>query len=147
MKFLPRLIVLLCLSSLCFACKGGDKTENKEPDYKSWESMEVTASAYNSLENQTKKGNIGLAAWGDTLKPGVKAVAVSRDLIKMGLDHNERVKIEGLDGYYEVKDKMNKRWKKKIDIYMGVDVKKARNWGKKTVKIYAKDLKKEDTKQ
>ena len=31
---------------------------------------------------------------------------------------------------------MNKRWEKKIDIYMGTDVKKAREWGKKTVTIY-----------
>ncbi|MDZ7777455.1 MAG: hypothetical protein U5L09_18530 [Bacteroidales bacterium] len=30
---------------------------------------------------------------------------------------------------------MNKRWKRKIDIYMGKDVSKAREWGIKTVNI------------
>jgi len=108
--------------------------------------MELTASSYNSVENQTKKGNIGLAAWGDTLKPGVKAIAVSRDLIKMGFEHNTRVKIKGLDGYYKVMDKMNRRWKKKIDIYMGTDVQKARNWGKKKVTVYVEGLEKQEKK-
>ncbi len=54
----------------------------------------------------------------------------------MGLTHNQEVRIEGLDGTYRVLDKMNKRWKKKIDIYMGEDVEKARQWGKKEVVIY-----------
>lgn len=101
-----------------------------------WDSLEVTATAYNSVESQTKKGNIGLAAWGDTLQLGEKAIAVSRDLIKLGLTHNTEVKIKGLEGVYLVKDKMNKRWKRKIDIYMGLDVEKARNWGKRQVLIF-----------
>lgn len=98
-------------------------------------SMKVTATAYNSVERQTKKGNIGLAAWGDILEPGERAIAVSRDLIKMGLDHNEEIEIEGLEGTYIVKDKMNKRWKKKIDIYMGLDEEAAKQWGKQEVEI------------
>jgi 3D (Asp-Asp-Asp) domain-containing protein len=97
--------------------------------------MTVTATAYNSVESQTKKGNIGLAAWGDTLVPGEKVIAISRDLIKKGLGHNDEVKIEGLEGTYIVKDKMNKRWKDKIDIYMGLDEEAAREWGKKQVEI------------
>lgn len=62
----------------------------------------------------------------------------------MGLTHNTKVKIKGLDGHYLVLDKMNKRWTKKIDIYMGVDVKAAKAWGKKKVTIswtVAKDKK------
>lgn len=97
--------------------------------------MNVTATAFNSVERQTKKGNIGLAAWGDILEPGERAIAVSRDLIKMGLDHNEEIEIEGLEGTYIDKDKMNKRWKKKIDIYMGLDEEAAIQWGKKQVEI------------
>lgn len=97
--------------------------------------MTVTATAYNSTEHQTKKGNIGLAAWGDILAPGEKAIAVSRDLIAMGLDHNAEITIEGLDGVYIVKDKMNKRWTQRIDIYMGLDKTAARNWGKQKVQI------------
>ncbi|RAV28079.1 3D domain-containing protein [Sinomicrobium soli] len=97
--------------------------------------LEVTAMAYNSVKSQTKAGDPAITAWGDRLKPGMKVIAVSRDLIKMGLSHNTEVKIEGLDGVYVVKDKMNKRWKKKIDIYMGHDVKAARRWGRRKVTI------------
>ena len=99
-------------------------------------SQTVSVSAYNSLASQTKKGDPALAAWGDALKPGMKVIAVSRDLLKKGLTHNKEVKIEGLKGTYKVIDKMNKRWKNKIDVYMGVDVKAARKWGKQTRKIY-----------
>ncbi len=97
--------------------------------------MTVTATAYNSVERQTKKGNPSLAAWGDILDPGERAIAVSRDLIELGLDHNEEVEIIGLPGTYIVKDKMNKRWKKKIDIYMGLDEAAAKQWGKQQVAI------------
>ena len=63
-----------------------------------WQSMTVRASAYNATEAQTKKGNIGLTAWGYRLQPGDKAIAVSRDLIDEGLGNGARVKIEGLEG-------------------------------------------------
>lgn len=96
--------------------------------------LTVTASAYNSLPGQTS-GNPSIAAWGDRLKPGMKAIAVSRDLLHMGLDHRTEVKIEGLPGTYVVLDRMHHRWRKKIDIYMGVNRPKALNWGKRKVKI------------
>ncbi|MEM7184958.1 MAG: hypothetical protein AAF518_28955 [Spirochaetota bacterium] len=94
----------------------------------------VQATAYNSVKSQTSD-NPTLAAWGDTLSPGMKIVAVSRDLIKLGLDHNTEVKIQGFEGSYVVKDKMNRRWKQKIDIYMGLDVKAAKKWGIRKVNI------------
>ena len=97
--------------------------------------MEVTASAYTSNAAETDS-NPSLAAWGDTLKPGMKAIAVSRDLIKMGLSHGVKVSIDGFEGKYIVLDKMNKRWTKKIDIYMGLDTKAAGEWGKQKVIIY-----------
>ncbi len=96
---------------------------------------EVTATAYNSVNSQTKDGDPTLTAWGDKLKPGMKAIAVSRDLIEDGLTHGTEVTIEGLPGTYKVMDKMNKRWEEKIDIYMGNDVKAAKEWGKRTVTI------------
>lgn len=96
---------------------------------------EVTATAYTLRESETKVGNLGLAAWGDTLTPGMKAIAVSRDLIEQGLTHGTEVKIEGLEGVYVVRDKMHKRWQNKIDIFMGKDVTKAVDWGKRTVTI------------
>ncbi|ELR64035.1 hypothetical protein C942_03116 [Photobacterium marinum] len=97
-------------------------------------SLRVTATAYNSVRAQTND-NPSIAAWGDRLKPGMKAIAVSRDLLKMGLTRGTRVKISGLPGEYVVLDKMNKRWSRKIDIYMGTDVRAAKNWGRRKVTI------------
>lgn len=131
-----RLSLIFLTTSLFFAsCNNNQQSSKEEAKKANDTTMTVTATAYNSVESQTKKGNIGLAAWGDTLKPGMKTIAVSRDLTKLGLDHNEEVHIEGLEGTYTVKDKMNKRWTKKIDIYMGLDIKAAREWGKKQVNI------------
>lgn len=76
-----------------------------------------------------------LAAWGVTLKPGMRASAVSRDLIDEGLTHGTQVMIEGLEGTYIVRDKMNKRWEEKIDIFMGYNRDVARERGKQTVSI------------
>lgn len=120
-SLLPGLWILLLLSGSC------------KPKYEEHR-MEVTATAYNSHVNQTS-GDPRITAWGDTLKPGMKVLAVSRDLIDSGLTSGVEVKIEGLQGTYIVRDKMNRRWTKKIDIYMGEDVKKAREWGKKKVFI------------
>ena len=97
-------------------------------------SLVVQASAYNSLPEQTQ-GDPTLTAWGHRLSPGDKAIAVSRDLIDLGLGDGAEVRIEGLPGTYRVLDKMNARWKQKIDIYMGVDVEAAREWGVREVTI------------
>ncbi|MDT0676939.1 3D domain-containing protein [Autumnicola musiva] len=110
-----------------------DSKKNRQPDV-NWDTLNVTVSAYNSLHYQAE-GDPNITAWGDTLKPGTKAIAVSRDLIKKGLDYNTRVKIEGFNGEFLVKDKMHYRWKNKIDIYMGKNVKKARNFGRKKLEI------------
>lgn len=96
--------------------------------------LEVTATAYTSHVSQTDETPF-LAAWNNQLKPGVKSIAVSRDLLQMGLTNGSKVKIEGLKGEYLVLDKMHKRWQQKIDIYMGTNYKKAKNWGKQTVTI------------
>jgi 3D (Asp-Asp-Asp) domain-containing protein len=116
--------LLITLFSVCiFSCQERER-------------LEVTATAYNSVEAQTKKGDPFTTAWGDKLEPGMKAIAVSRDLLnEYGLSYNTKVKIEGLSGTYRVLDKMNKRWKKRIDIYMGNDVEKALEWGKQEVEI------------
>ena len=97
-------------------------------------SRKVTATAYNSFKYQTSNHPF-LAAWGDSLKPGVKSIAVSRDLLELGLTHNVEVEIEGLEGTYIILDKMNKEWTNRIDIYMGTDLKAADEWGKKEVTI------------
>lgn len=99
-----------------------------------WKTIRVTATAYNSLKYQTDD-DPHITAFGDSLKPGLNYIAVSRDLLKLGLQHNTLVKVEGLDGTYLVKDKMHYRWRNKIDIYMGTDIKAAKQWGRRKVNI------------
>jgi len=108
--------------------------KDKVGDQYVWHSLTVTVTAYNSLAYQTS-ADPNITAWGDSLVPGMKCIAVSRDLISLGLKHNTPVKIEGFDGVFIVNDKMNKRWKNRIDIYMDNDVKKAKKWGKRILKI------------
>ena len=99
------------------------------------QSLRVDATAYNSLPAQTDD-DPNVAAWGDELKPGMKAIAVSRDLLNLyGLKHRDKVRISGMDGEFEVLDKMHRRWEKKIDIYMGKDRRKALRFGRKRVTI------------
>ena len=119
-----KIILIWMLLILAHSCKPGYEEHR----------MEVTATAYNSHVNQTS-GDPRITAWGDTLEPGMKAIAVSRDLIPKGLTSGVEVKIEGLKGTYTVMDKMNRRWEEKIDIYMGGEVEKAREWGKRKVHI------------
>ncbi len=109
-----------------------DKTLDTKYD---WIPLNVTATAYNSLPYQTSYEHPAITAWGDSIKPGQKWVAVSRDLIKKGLDYNTMVKIDTFEGIYIVKDKMNQKWKNRIDIYMGEDVKKAKEWGRRKITI------------
>ena len=96
--------------------------------------LKVTATAYNSLPGQTQD-NHAVTAWGEKLVPGMSVIAVSRDLIALGLTHGVKVKIDGLPGNYKVVDKLHKRWKLRIDIYMGNDINAAKQWGKRAVTI------------
>lgn len=130
LRTILRYLYILCLL-VAFSCK---KTAEKEPDAYNWQSRIVTATACNSLAYQTNS-NPNITAFGDSLQPGLKYIAVSRDLLKLGLKHNTPVIIEGLEGVYLVKDKMHSRWRNRIDVYMGVDVKAAKNWGRKRVCI------------
>lgn len=96
--------------------------------------MTVDATAYNSVAGQTDD-DPWVAAWNNRLRPGQKVIAVSRDLEKHGLTNGAKVKIEGLPGTYTVRDRMNKRFKNRIDVWMEKDIKKARKWGKKKLKL------------
>ena len=98
------------------------------------QSLTVRATAYNSLPGQGV-GDPSIGAWGDRLEPGMKAIAVSRDLLAAGLGHRSVVRIDGLPGEYRVLDKMNARWQRKIDIYFGEDRDAALEWGNRRVTI------------
>ena len=120
-------VYVVFVLGLLFNCNNSDKQYV-------WLTKDVTATAYNSLAYQTS-AQPNITAFGDSLKPGMKCIAVSRDLLTLGLRHNTLVTINGLEGVYLVKDKMNKRWKNRIDIYMGNDIKAAKTWGRKKLQI------------
>lgn len=128
MRKLNRFLVV---GVVCFACASATTAAEK----KGAKSLRVMATAYNSHPSQTDSTPT-IAAWGDRLKPGVKAIAVSRDLLqKYGLKRRDKVRISGLEGEYVILDKMHSRWEKKIDIYMGDDRRKARRFGRRNVTI------------
>jgi LysM repeat protein len=98
--------------------------------------LRVTATAYTSHKGQTDSTPF-LAAWNNRLRPGMKIIAVSRDMLtRYGMRNGTKVRISGLPGYYTVRDKMNKRYKRRIDIYMGLDKRKALRWGRRSVVVY-----------
>lgn len=70
---------------------------------------------------------------------GHRWIAVSRDLEKKGFTMGVKVCIEGageMDGIYTIEDRMNKRWRNKIDFLVNKDMK----YGKwENVKIYLLD--------
>lgn len=127
-KVTNRCFAFIVCFFLFIACKK-DLPRNYQ-----WKTIEVNATAYNSLVSQTD-GSPFITAFGDSLKPGLKYIAVSRDLLKLGLKHNTLVKVDGLEGTYLVKDKMHSRWRNKIDIYMGTDVNAAKKWGRRKINI------------
>ena len=133
--------VLIFLFVAFFSCKKEEIPFEKNYD---WHELKVTASAYNSVKNQTD-ANPHITAFGDSLKPGLRYIAVSKDLFRKGLRHNTPIKIKGFDSIYFVKDRMHGRWKNKIDIYMGTDVKAAKAWGRKKIKIAYGTLKPVDS--
>lgn len=116
--------------SLVFAastvCQADDLTPRR--------TLSLTATAYNSVPEQTNS-QPNIAAWGDSIQPGMKIIAVSRDLLEMGLTRGAEVEIEGM-GTFRVLDKMGRRWEKRIDIYMGNDIQAAREWGVREVQVY-----------
>jgi 3D (Asp-Asp-Asp) domain-containing protein len=97
-------------------------------------SVEVTATAYNSIPDQTE-GDGTLTAFGLRLRPGMHIVAVSRDLEAEGLHEGVRITIDGLEGEWQVGDRLSERWRERIDIFMGSDVAAALAWGKRRVRI------------
>lgn len=94
----------------------------------------VSATAYNSVPAQTDSDPT-VTAHGVRLRPGMQVIAVSRDLEAMGMAHGTRVQIEGLPGEWTVVDRMAARWRRRIDVYMGLDLAGARQFGRREVEL------------
>ena len=87
----------------------------------------VTATVYNAVPAQTNSDPSHTASMFklDLSNPYKhRIIAVSRDLlIKFPMGTKVRVSGTKYDGVYVVEDKMNKRYKKRIDILINVDMK------------------------
>ena len=87
----------------------------------------VTATVYNAVPAQTNSdpGHTASMFKLDLSNPYKhRIIAVSRDLlIKFPMGTKVRVSGTRYDGVYVVEDKMNKRYKKRIDILINVDMK------------------------
>lgn len=97
--------------------------------------LHVTATAYVTPPSPSE-GLVSTTAFGIWLRPGMRIVAVSRDLENLGLTRGVRMRIEGVEGEWEVGDRTAKRWTKRIDLYMGDDLHAARAFGKRRVRIH-----------
>ncbi len=112
------------------------KAKSKKTKGRFKRKLRVIATAYISSTSETDSTPF-LAAWSNRIRPGMKIIAVSNDLIReFGITNGSKVRISGLSGIYTVRDKMNKRWRRRIDIYMGLDAARSRRWGKKRVIIF-----------
>ena len=85
----------------------------------------VTATCYNPTAAQCNS-EYWITASGskiDTLNPlKHRWIAISRDLEEQGITLNDTVQITGIGNYsrqWIIKDRMNKRWKNKIDLLVG----------------------------
>ena len=121
---------LLALASGLLLCAPG--ADARAPRVRS---VVVDATAYNSLPEQTGEDTT-LSASGHRLAPGMKAIAVSPDLVALGLVHGRKVRIDGLRGEWVVRDRMPARWKRRIDVYMGEDLAAAKAFGRRRVRIH-----------
>ena len=92
----------------------------------------VTATTYAAADGS----GLHRGAWGDELHPGLKAVAVSEELIAGGLGHRSEVRVEGLPGSYTVLDRLGPETEVDLSVYVGVETRASRAWGPRRVRIY-----------
>jgi len=93
-------------------------------------SLKVTATAYSAREKECN-AQPWVTASGTPSRVGV--IAVSRDLEELGVNLGDFVIVKGM-GLFRVEDRMNKRWKKRIDI-LHANAEAARIFAKRKVEI------------
>lgn len=99
----------------------------------------VTATIYHAVPEQTDSTPFVTASnkiINEGNPQGHRWIAVSRDLEDLGFVFGTKVCIEGaghLDGIWEVQDRMNRRWRRRIDFLVNKELKGGK-W--KNVKIY-----------
>ena len=96
----------------------------------------VTATAYTSTHRQTDSSPCISATNKNICKlhsKGVRIIAVSRNLERLGYRMGKHVLIRGKR--YLITDRMNKRFTNRIDFYMGRNHRAAMKWGIRKVNI------------
>lgn len=105
------------------------------PAFAGYHSTVVTVTAYTSTPAQTQ-GDPYRGAWGNELHPGMHAVAVSPDLIPLGLGNGTKIAIAGFKHDFIVLDKTDRAEHRVVDIYMGNDLKAAKRFGRRRLRIW-----------
>lgn len=129
-RFVATIVAAVAAAALLAMVAGCAEAPPPKPR---WKTVMVNATAYTSRPEETDDTPY-TAAWNNRLKPGMKAIAVSRDLLRMGLEPDAMVRVEGL-GLYRVMDKMNARYKRAIDVYFGNDLDAAQEFGRRELVI------------
>jgi hypothetical protein len=75
-------------------------------------------------------------SWGDELVPGMKALAVSPDLVERGLVRGTRVRIEGLPPSFQVRHRLPEGTHERVEIFMGTDAESAHRWHERRARIW-----------
>jgi 3D (Asp-Asp-Asp) domain-containing protein len=103
-------------------------------------SVLVTATIYHADPKQTNADFLTTASL-KKINPdnpqGHRWIAVSRDLEPLGFKMGTKVLIEGageMNGVWTVQDRMNKRWKHRIDFLVNKDMKYGK-WGNVKISI------------
>jgi 3D (Asp-Asp-Asp) domain-containing protein len=116
--FLPQTLGNVVFTTLTYSVINNTKTEVVD-------SESVTLTTYSPSHGETDASpNITASGFKiDTNNPGRhKIIAVSRDLKRKGWKFNKKVRIRGAgryNGVYTIKDIMNKRHRKRIDVLVG----------------------------
>ncbi len=93
--------------------------------------IKVDVTAYNAEKGQTDDSPFTTAS-NQRVREGI--IAISRDLEEdYGLSFGDKVFLVGI-GVFEVQDRMNRRWKRKVDIFMW-SKKEALKFGRKETKM------------
>ena len=101
----------------------------------------VTATIYHAVPSQTDSTPFVTASNKVIKKSNPQShrwIAVSRDLEKLGFVFGTKVCVEGaghLDGIWEVQDRMNKRWFRRIDFLVNKELKNGK-WENVYIYIY-----------
>ena len=104
-------------------------------------SILVTATIYHADPAQCNADYLttaSLKSINEANPQGHRWIAVSRDLEQHGFVFGSKVCVEGagqLSGVWTVEDRMNKRWKNRIDFLVNKDVKGGK-WNNVKIKLY-----------